>query len=94
MCVCHTCDVPLCVNPDHLFLGSHADNMRDMAEKHRCRMPDQRGEKHSHAKINQATADLIRRKLADGATQRAIAREYQLNQKTVWQIAHRAIWAY
>ena len=94
MCVCHTCDVPTCVNPDHLFLGSHADNMRDMAMKHRYRMPDQRGEKHSQAKINQETADLIRRKLSDGATQRSVAREHQLNQKTVWQIAHKFIWAY
>ena len=48
MCICHHCDVPACVNLDHLFIGTNADNMRDKTKKgrHHCNKKQQC--KHGH----------------------------------------------
>lgn len=44
--VLHRCDNPGCINPDHLFLGTHTDNMRDRRDKGRQGLNPPRGEKH------------------------------------------------
>jgi hypothetical protein len=43
MCVLHRCDVPYCINPDHLFLGTYEDNSRDMRNKGREASGDRNG---------------------------------------------------
>jgi hypothetical protein len=56
--VCHRCDVRNCVRPDHLFLGTRSDNMRDMESKGRgSPLRARRGEQHGRAKL---TADIVR----------------------------------
>lgn len=58
MCVCHSCDNPPCVNPDHLFLGTHQDNMTDKMKKGRHRAA--RGEDVASAKLTAREVSVIR----------------------------------
>lgn len=63
MFVCHKCDNPKCVNPEHLFLGTPADNMRDKVAKGRQKNP--LGEAHGRAKLTEADAAFIRSSTLD-----------------------------
>lgn len=60
--ICHKCDRPCCVNPDHLFEGTQADNMRDKVIKGR----HLRGEQAPAAKLTQLRVDMIRELHGDG----------------------------
>ena len=85
MCVLHRCDNPPCVNPDHLFLGTHADNSRDRNEKGR----QARGVKNRHAKL---TPDEVRAIRADTRRQVDIARAYGVTPQAVHDIIRRKNW--
>jgi hypothetical protein len=89
MCVCHRCDTPRCVNPSHLFLGTHTDNMRDMARKGRGVSSGRRGEELPWTKLNEAAVLAIRE---DQRPQRLIAKDYGIAQPLVSMIKTRSVW--
>ena len=96
--VLHKCDVPLCVNPAHLFLGTQRDNMEDMAIKgrHKSRTAPEsvkRGELHPLAKLTRADAEQIRSRRRAGATGASLAREFGVSEATISLIVRGKRWA-
>ncbi len=89
-CVCHRCDVPACVNPAHLFLGSQAENLRDMAAKGR----HARGETNGAAKLSAAQVAGMRADRAAGMPQAELAAKYGVSQPAVSRIVTGKTWAH
>jgi hypothetical protein len=94
MLVCHSCDNPPCINPEHLFLGSPLDNTRDMDKKGRRKSHGPRGERAWTSKLNAASVLEIRQKRADGALLTALAHEYNVTTQTIWQITSGRAWTH
>jgi len=82
------CDNPPCVRPDHLALGSQADNMADKVERGR----QLRGEDIHNAKLKRSDIPVIKRRLADGDTQSSIAADYGVVPSLISQINTGKIW--
>lgn len=89
LCVLHRCDNPSCVNPQHLFLGTHKDNARDRDRKGRRRSP--KGALNGMAKVTEADVLDIRRRYAPSVAAGMAAR-YGLSVAHLQRIAAGASW--
>lgn len=92
MCVLHNCpdgDNPLCVNPAHLWLGTHADNMADMASKGRAAR--HLGEDHVNAVLTDKDVVAIRSRWP-AESQRALAREFGVSPRAINFVVHMETW--
>jgi hypothetical protein len=84
MFVCHHCDIPLCVNPSHLFIGTAADNNLDRAKKGRTVIPDASfasDETHQVAKLKNADVVEIRSSKKD---KNILAKQYGVTPRAIW----------
>lgn len=101
--VCHKCDNTLCVRPDHLFLGSHDDNMQDMMRKGRHRVVPKYGSSNPMAKLTESQVAEIRRLYdSDGVhtkaysgdfSQSKLAKRFGVSRAAISLIVERKVWA-
>ena len=85
--VLHKCDVPTCINPDHLFLGTQADNNRDKKEKGRAFKPS--GEINHNAKLTASDIEFIRHSDLSGA---ALGRMFGVTRTCICSVRRRRCW--
>jgi hypothetical protein len=91
MLVLHHCDTPRCVNYEgHLFLGTDADNVRDMRSKGRGRYFS--GEALPFSKLTGAVALAIRTAHDGGSSQASLARKYGVSAHAIYSVIHRRTW--
>lgn len=87
--VCHSCDTPACVNPHHLFLATHQENMRDMMRKGRWVKPD------CSAQVRKLVPDQvkeIRHKIEAGQSTQTVAAEYGVSRNHISAIVRGYRW--
>ncbi|QBQ54929.1 HNH endonuclease signature motif containing protein [Nitrosococcus wardiae] len=87
MIVCHRCDFPLCIEPNHLFLGTDTDNRRDCKKKGRAN--GARGERNVKAKLKEHDVIVIR---SSSARSGVLANKYGVSRSTIKRIRSGKIW--
>lgn len=92
---CHTCDNPPCCNPKHIFVGTHADNARDMTAKgrgYKGPRPSFPGELNPAAKLTFEKVEEIRRLHQHGMSQKRLAQQFLMSQSQVGNIIRGSSW--
>jgi len=87
---CHRCDTPACVNPDHLYVGTDADNVADRERRGRSRHAI--GTAHGLAKLDDDRVRSIREQAAAGVAKKALARAFGVSDTVIYSIVNRQTW--
>lgn len=90
--VMHTCDVPCCVNPDHLRVGTQLDNIADRVVKGRSRGGDRTGENNRRSKLNWEMVRKIRERAASGESHSSIAKDYPVGRQAISAVISNQKW--
>lgn len=91
--VCHKCDNPPCVNPDHLFVGTAKDNMQDSINKGRFKFPKPRpGEANNKARLTWALVETIRTAYNSGENLSDLSRRFGFARSTLREVVNGRNW--
>jgi hypothetical protein len=91
--VCHTCDNRECVNPEHLFLGTHKENFEDMDRKGRRVSADTSGIKNGRAKLSEDQVLEIRnRYCSENISAIQLGKEYGIGESQTLRIINNESW--
>lgn len=90
MCICHHCDNPCCVNLNHMFMGTHQENMAD--RKRKKRYAAHPGSKNGSAVLTEADIPTIRQRIKLGEQCYALGREYGVTGEAILAIKHGRNW--
>jgi DNA invertase Pin-like site-specific DNA recombinase len=88
LCVCHKCDTPLCCNPEHLFLGTHKENVDDKVHKGR----QLKGESITSSVLTEVDVREVRILLRLNISQTEIAKRFCVSKMTINNIKFRKTW--
>ena len=91
---CHKCDNPICVNPDHLFVGTRKQNMLDCEKKGRSNNEAKvkKGEKNGRAKLSDSIVKKIIKELNDGRKCAYLSNKYKISHGSIWFIQKGVTW--
>lgn len=90
---CHTCDNPICCNPNHLYEGTRSDNARDAYDRGRMVDFDRSGEANGNSKLSVSDVKDIKKRIAKGESNVAISKDYPVSHAMISKIRRGHHWA-
>lgn len=86
--ICHTCDNPACINPSHLFPGTHKDNMEDMVKKGRHK------KSYASGKLSETDVLEIRKNFAEGVSAINLGYKYKVSKHAIYDVLNKVTWSH